>query len=79
MMYHVTMRTTLNLDDDVAAEVERMRRDDGLGLSEAVNLLARRGLNAPRARHGYRHRSAAIGLRIDIDDVAGALELLDES
>ena len=38
------MRTTIALDPDIEAEVERLRRQEGLGLSEAVNTLARRGL-----------------------------------
>ena len=31
------MRTTVALDDDVVAAVERVRRERGLGLSEALN------------------------------------------
>ena len=76
-MYALGMRTTLNLDDDVAAAVERMRREDGMGLSEAVNALARRGLVRSGVDKGYRHRSVSLGLRIDVDDVAGVLDLLD--
>ena len=76
-MYAPGMRTTLNLDDDVAAAVERMRREDGMGLSEAVNALARRGLVRSGVDKGYRHRSVSLGLRIDVDDVAGVLDLLD--
>src|SRR4051794_32418857 len=40
------MRTTVTLADDVAAAVDRLRREEGLGLSEAVNKLARAGLTA---------------------------------
>ena len=44
MMHHdIDMRTTVNLDDDVAAEAERLKRAEGIGLSEAVNRLARAG------------------------------------
>ena len=38
------MRTTLSLDDDVAAAVQRLREERHLGLSEAVNELVRAGL-----------------------------------
>jgi DNA-binding transcriptional LysR family regulator len=38
------MRTTLSLDDDVAAAVQRLREERNLGLSEAVNELVRAGL-----------------------------------
>ena len=31
------MRTTLSLDDDVAAAVQRLREERNLGLSDAVN------------------------------------------
>ncbi|MEA2130053.1 MAG: hypothetical protein QOJ85_2944, partial [Solirubrobacteraceae bacterium] len=38
------MRTTLTLADDVAAAVEKLRRERSIGLSEAVNELVRAGL-----------------------------------
>jgi len=73
------VRTTVVIDSDVAAEVERLRRD-GLGVSEALNLLARRGMaaqtSAPAAR--YRHRTARIGLKVDVTNVAEVLDLLDD-
>jgi Arc/MetJ family transcription regulator len=72
------MRTTLRLDDDVVAAMERLRREEGLGLSEAVNLLIRRGLAQPRRRAGYEQRSADIGLRIDVTDIGAVLDILDE-
>lgn len=72
------MRTTVTLGDDVAAEVSRIRRETGLGLSDAVNELARRGMAARPARSPYTHRSARLGLRVDVSDVAAVLDLLDE-
>lgn len=76
----VDVRTTVLLDSDVAAEVERLRRD-GLGISEALNLLARRGIAAqtsiPAAR--YRHRTAHIGLKVNVAKVTDVLDLLDDS
>jgi Arc/MetJ family transcription regulator len=71
------MRTTISLDDDVAAAVERLRRDRQIGLSEAVNELVRAGLVAPRKRPVFRQRSAELGLRIDVSNVAEALDLLE--
>lgn len=38
------MRTTLSLDDDVAAMIERLREERKLGLKEVVNLALREGL-----------------------------------
>jgi metal-responsive CopG/Arc/MetJ family transcriptional regulator len=71
------MRTTVDLDDDVAAAIDQLRRNGAIGLSEAVNRLIRAGLRqAPRV-HRFRQRSAPLGLRIDVSNVAEALETLD--
>jgi metal-responsive CopG/Arc/MetJ family transcriptional regulator len=71
------MRTTVSLDDDVAAAVDRLRRERHMGLSEAVNELIRDGLRAPRRRREFRQRTADMGLRIDVSNVAEALEVLE--
>lgn len=71
------MRTTVSLSDDVAAAVERLRRERGLGLSEAVNELARRGLLESGRREPFEQRSSPMGARIDVADVEEALEILD--
>ncbi len=73
------MRTTITLDDDVVAELERLRREEGLGLSEAANALIRRGFAQPRRRATYEHRSADVGLRVDVADIGAVLDVLDES
>jgi hypothetical protein len=65
------------LDDDVAAAVGRVRRERGVGVSEAVNELVRAGLSVKHERRPYRHRSAKLGLTIDVTNVAETLELLD--
>ncbi|MFT3888132.1 MAG: CopG family transcriptional regulator [Arachnia sp.] len=72
------MRTTLKLDDDVQAAAEALRRERNIGLGEAVNELARAGMqrqNTTRAR--FSQRSADLGIRVDISSVADALESLD--
>lgn len=71
------MRTTIDLDDDVAAAVRRLRETGGLGLSAAVNQLARAGLRARPERPAFRQRAVDIGVSIDVSDVAEALETLD--
>jgi metal-responsive CopG/Arc/MetJ family transcriptional regulator len=71
------MRTTVNLDDDVAAAVERLRRDRSIGLSEAINELIRAGLTVKRPRRPFRQQSANLGLKVDVTNVAEALELLE--
>ena len=72
------MRTTVRLDDDVAAGVERLRRQEDLGLSEAVNLLARRGLTAAPEGTAYQHQTRPLGIKVDVTDIGAVLELLDE-
>jgi Arc/MetJ family transcription regulator len=71
------MRTTLSLDDDVAAALQRLREERGLGLSEAVNELMRAGLSVPKRRKKYHHETADLGLRVDVSNVANALDELD--
>jgi hypothetical protein len=73
------MRTTLKLDDDVVAAADKLRRDEGIGLSEAVNRLARAGMMKPVRRTRYRHRTSQIGLRVDVSNIGTVLELLDET
>ena len=71
------MRTTVTLADDVAAAVRRLRQERNLGLSEALNELARAGMRRRPERRPFRQRSRAIGISIDVTDVADALEQLD--
>jgi Arc/MetJ family transcription regulator len=71
------MRTTVTLDDDVAAAVERLRRDRSIGLNEAVNELIRAGLTVKRPRKPFRQQSERIGFQVDVSNVAEALELLE--
>ena len=72
------MRTTVDLAEDVAAEVARLRREKGLGLSEAVNELARAGLAARRTPYTYQHKTYAMGARVDLTNIGDVLELLDD-
>ena len=72
------MRTTVDLDDDVAAAVERMRSEEHQGLSAVVNALIRRGLNAKTpTRRPFVQRADHIGIRIDVNNVAEAVEQLE--
>jgi Ribbon-helix-helix protein, copG family len=73
------MRTTITLDDDVAAALEQLRRDRSISLSQAVNDLIRAGLaqTGKRPRTPFRQPSRPLGLRIDVTNVAEALELLE--
>ena len=73
------MRTTITFENDVAALIEALRREQGIGLSDAVNRLIRSGAAHPGARRAYRHRSAPIGLKVDVTDIGAVLELLDDA
>jgi hypothetical protein len=71
------MRTTIVLDDDTKAAVDRLRRERSVGLSEAVNELIRTGLRSRSQARPFRQRTAKLGLRIDVTNIAEALEQLD--
>jgi hypothetical protein len=73
------VRTTINLDDDVASEAAKLQRERGLGLSAAVNELARAGFQAARQEYHYEHITHDMGALVDLSDVADVLELLDEA
>ena len=76
------MRTTLTLDDDVAAQLERLRRQRDLKFRELVNDVLRRGLREmsgePRRRKAVRTRTFDMGKPlINIDNVAETLGYLE--
>jgi hypothetical protein len=72
------MRTTVTLDDDVAAAVRQLREERHIGPSEAINELARAGLRRRQERQVFKQNSFDLGLRIDVSNVAEALELLED-
>jgi hypothetical protein len=71
------VRTTITLAEDVAAAVERVRRERSLGLSEAVNELIRSGLVAPNKQKEFKQKTHDMGTGIDYTNVADAIETLD--
>ena len=77
------MRTTLTLDDDVAATLERVREKGGLSLKEAVNEALRRGLQAIEAPATpgprYQTRASSLGRCLvgTLDDVGEALAVAE--
>lgn len=73
------MRTTCTLDDDVMAAVSRLQREEGVGISEAVNRLIRHALASSPRREPYEHQVADVGITVDVSDIGAVLELLDES
>lgn len=71
------MRTTVTFDNDVAAAVAELRRKRSIGLSEAVNELIRAGLRRQLPAEPFELRTHDLGLRVDVTNVAEALDLLD--
>ena len=73
------VRTTVNLDDDVAAAIEHLRRERSIGVSEAVNELVRAGLRAETSKspRPFRQRSRPMGMRVDVTNVWKAIEELE--
>ncbi len=55
------MRTTLTLDDDVAAKLKDLTRRKKIPFKEAVNTVLRRGFVAPEA-----HRTSNKRFRVDV-------------
>lgn len=67
----------MRLDPEVAAAAERLRRERNIGLGEAVNELARAGLARKDEPTRFRQRTANVGLKVDVTNIAETLELLD--
>lgn len=67
----------MTLDEDVAAALARIRRERGVGQSEALNELARRGMSVRPDRPAFRQRTANLGPGVDVRNVAEALEQLE--
>ena len=74
------MRTTINLEADTFAAAESLRRETGVGISEAVNRLIRQGMTVKtQTPLKFVQRTATLGIRVNIDNTAEIVELLDEA
>jgi hypothetical protein len=76
------MRKTLTLDEDVAAQLERLRRVRKIGLTDLVNEALRRGLREMGApsRKGKPFQTRAFHMGeplVDLDNAAEALACLE--
>jgi hypothetical protein len=73
------MRTTLTIDDDVAAVLVRLRKARGTRLRDLINEALRRGLEdmnqRPKERRPFRTRSADLG-RLKVPSIDNVSELL---
>jgi len=78
------MRTTLSLDDDVAAQLEAWRAKQKLSFKQAVNSALRRGLNEltrPKPRKPFRTKPLDMGAcRVgSLDNVWDVLDEVENS
>ncbi len=76
------MRTTIEFEEDTARALDRLRDRTGMGVSEAVNHLVRRGLlleDASPDAPPFVQRTRRLGLRIDVSNVADAIDALEGS
>ncbi len=72
------MRTTVTFASDVAAAVERLQRERGRGVSDAVNELIRRGLTSSSSRPQFSQSASPMGEpSLPLDDVSALVEALD--
>jgi hypothetical protein len=74
------MRTTLSLDDDVAAQLDAWRAKQKLTFKEAVNSALRRGLNElsrPKTRKPFRTKPIDMG-SCRLANLDNIWEVLDE-
>jgi hypothetical protein len=81
-LHDVPERTTLTLDDDVAAEIRAAARARGLPVRVVVNEAIRAGLQNPiEHSEPFRVVPREMGLRpgIDLDDIEGLVALLEQT
>jgi hypothetical protein len=77
------MRTTLTLDDDVAAMLRRLQKEQGTSFKQLVNDALRRGgeslsENKPREWKQYTFPVRSGPFTVPIDDISAVEEMLDE-
>ena len=68
------MRTTVEFDPNTGKAVEELRRDQGIGVSQAVNEFVRRGMSSSAVVRPFHQRTRRLGLTVDLSNVADALD-----
>lgn len=76
------MRTTLTIDDDVAASLERLRKARKGSLKGLINEALRRGIKEmsarPKRREPFRTRTVDLGeVLVPVDDISEALAIAE--
>lgn len=78
------MRTTLTLDDDVAAMLRHLQKEQGTSFKQVVNDALRRGAESmsekkkPREWKQYTFPVRSGPFTVPIDDISAVEEMLDE-
>ncbi len=78
------MRTTLTLEDDVAARLEQMRKRKNISTKKIVDISLRAGLdrleeNDSKTASNYRLKSIKLGKKIpNLDNISDVLDLLGD-
>jgi plasmid stability protein len=80
--YHHDVRTTLTLDDDVAAKLKAAARRSGRAFRDVVNDTLRRGLmtDRPGKRAPFQVRARSLGGRrpgVRLDNIGDLLEQVE--
>ena len=76
------MRTTLTIDDDVAASLERLRKARKGSLKGLINEALRHGIKEmsarPKRREPFRTRTVDLGeVLVPVDDISEALAIAE--
>ena len=77
------MRTTLTLDRDVAAQINRIRKERDVSLKKVINDVLRAGLQevelSDQKRKPYRTKGVSLGRCLvgNIDDISEALAVAE--
>lgn len=61
------MRTTVTLDDDVAARLKRAAQERGVSFKEALNSSVRQGLEGETPSRPYRVPTRKLGVKPGVD------------
>jgi ribbon-helix-helix CopG family protein len=76
------MRTTLTIDTDVAASLERLRKTRNASLKDLINEALRRGIKdmtaRPKPREPFRTRAVDVGeVLVPVDNISEALAVAE--
>jgi hypothetical protein len=84
VLYHHDVRTTLTVDDDVAAHLQELARQSRQPFKRVVNEMLRLGLrsrqtSAPRRRFVVKARDTALKPGVELDCAASLIEQIEGS